>query len=186
MAQNDIITNTERVRTLLSIANSIKTISKACSEAQSYYENSTDFGSKNAAMPLRMANIKALVGQAANELDYLALDRNMEFQFEWRVGHGDLNCIKFGDGDGASSTDTITLTTGLAADAGYALADTFYGALATGDRIKVSGTTSNDGEYLCDVAGSPFVNVVTVAAGSFVAEECVTSGARITKVRNEA
>lgn len=180
MASNDIKSNTERIKTLGAIIKSLHSISSQMGDAQSYYDSSSDFAIKNDYIEDRMVNIGTLLTQAAAELTAMALAVNLKFQHEWVVGKHEIKNIVFTDGGGG--VDTLELKTGLAADLGYALTDTFSSALATGDRVRISGTTSNDGEYVV-VTANP--NSFTVATASFVAEECVASGAKVTKVRDE-
>jgi len=183
MANNDILTMTERIKTLGALIKTLQSIQTEMSAAQTYYDSSSDFGSKNPSVELRMTNIGTMLDQVADELVLLYQAKNLKFQHIWKVGTHDIGCIKFEDNGG--SADSIKLYTGLAADAGYNISETFTSAIATGDRIKVSGTTSNDGEYVITADGSPFSNSITVATALLVAEECVTSGAKITKVRDE-
>ena len=183
MAAEDILTTKQRIKTLSALMGNISDIIKQCNNVQAYYESNSD-PYRNIGVNSRMANIKAAIAEVANELDYLATDANSEFQFEWIVGTHDIGCIKFGDGDGTGSTDTITLKTGLAADNALNITTPWADAIATGDVIQVSGTTSNDGFYTVDSAMSPFIVSISLAAGSLVAEECVTSGAKVTKIRN--
>lgn len=180
MASNDIKSTTERTKTLGAIIKSLQSIQREISDAQSYYDASSDFTIKNSGVETRMTNIGTLLGVAADEIDAMATAPNLKFQHEWVVGKHEIRNIVFTDGGG--SVDTLELKTGLGADLGYSLTDTFSGALATGDRVRISGTTSNDGEYVV-VTANP--NSFTVATASFVAEECVTSGAKVTKVRDE-
>ena len=70
--------------------------------------------------------------------------------------------ISFGDGDGGSSRDTINLTNG-------------FGDFATNDKVRIQGSTSNDGDYT--IVNKASASVLEVAAGSFTAE---TAGERIT------
>ena len=63
--------------------------------------------------------------------------------------------ISFGDGDGGSSRDTINYTSGL-------------GDFATGDKVRIIGSASNDGDYV--IANAASSSILEVAAGSFATE----------------
>ena len=63
--------------------------------------------------------------------------------------------ISFGDGDGGSSRDTINYTSGL-------------GDFATGDKVRIIGSASNDGDYV--IANAASSSILEVAAGSFTTE----------------
>jgi hypothetical protein len=63
--------------------------------------------------------------------------------------------ISFGDGDGGSSRDTINYTSGL-------------GDFDTGDKVRLIGSASNDGDYV--IANAASSSILEVAAGSFATE----------------
>ena len=63
--------------------------------------------------------------------------------------------ISFGDGDGGSSRDTINYTSGL-------------GDFATGDKVRIIGSASNDGDYV--IANAASSSILEVASGSFTTE----------------
>jgi len=63
--------------------------------------------------------------------------------------------ISFGDGDGGSSRDTINYTSGL-------------GDFDTGDKVRIIGSASNDGDYV--IANAASSSILEVAAGSFATE----------------
>ena len=90
MASNDVKSNTERIKTLGAIIKSLHSISGQMSDAQSYYDSSSDFTIKNDYVEDRMVNIGTLLTQAAAELTAMALAVNLKFQHEWVVGKHDI------------------------------------------------------------------------------------------------
>ena len=96
-------------------------------------------------------------------IEYTALNEAyLSEALETTTGYASAITISFGDGDGSGSTDTINYTSGL-------------GDFATSDKVRIQGSTSNDGDYTITSAAS--TSQLLVAAGSFTAE---TAGERIT------
>ena len=96
-------------------------------------------------------------------IEYTALNEPFVSEaLETTTAYASAITISFGDGDGAGSTDTINYTSGL-------------GDFATSDKVRIQGSTSNDGDYTITSAAS--TSQLLVAAGSFTAE---AAGERVT------
>ena len=96
-------------------------------------------------------------------IEYTALNEPFVSEaLETTTAYASAITISFGDGDGGSSRDTINYSSGL-------------GDFASNDKVRVQGSTSNDGDYTIVNAAS--TSVLEVAAGSFTAE---SAGERIT------
>lgn len=182
MALSETRTITERVKTLRAFSATVQSLIKQCSDVDTYWNSTSDFAAKIEGVPDRMASIQSAAQELADEVDYFASNANMQYQFVWEIGKNGIEQILFGDGDGTGSTDTIRFQN----SDGVVLAATVTGALTTGDRIRVSGTASNDGVYLVDSATSGYTNIIALAAASLTAETCSTSGAKVTKTHDEA
>jgi hypothetical protein len=96
-------------------------------------------------------------------IEYTALNEPfLSEALETTTAYASAITISFGDGDGGSSRDTINYSSGL-------------GDFASNDKVRVQGSTSNDGDYTIVNAAS--TSVLEVAAGSFTAE---AAGQRVT------
>jgi hypothetical protein len=89
-------------------------------------------------------------------VEYTALiEPIVEEAWESLTARASSSTISFGDGDGGSSRDTINYTSGL-------------GDFATGDKVRIIGSASNDGDYV--IANAASSSILEVAAGSFTTE----------------
>ena len=79
----------------------------------------------------------------------------VEEALETTTAYASAITISFGDGDGAGSADTINYTNGL-------------GDFASSDKVRIKGSSSNDGDYIITNAVS--ATQLLVAAGSFTTE----------------
>ena len=96
-------------------------------------------------------------------IEYTALDEPFVSEaLETTTATASAITISFGDGDGAGSTDTINYTSGL-------------GDFESGDRIRIQGSASNDGDYTITTASS--ASLLLLPSGSFTTE---AEGERIT------
>ena len=79
----------------------------------------------------------------------------VEEELETTTAYASAITISLGDGNGAGSTDTINYTSGL-------------GDFESGDRIRIKGSSSNDGDYTITTASS--TSLLLLPAGSFTTE----------------
>jgi hypothetical protein len=76
-------------------------------------------------------------------IEYTALNEPyLSEALETTTAYASAITISFGDGDGAGSTDTINYTSGL-------------GDFATSDKVRIQGSTSNDGDYTITITQIP-------------------------------
>jgi len=171
MALRDIKSTQERVSTLKNIKTLIDQCIKICVSTERYFksENGTDnYGDFNLmwdGVKSRLTEAEALATLAKDELLDMINQYGFVFKYEWEIGKRGVTQF---DIDGTLDEINIMRTSAVEDSAGL--------VVATGDRILITGTTSNDSIEI--IAAGSAGN--TLQGTDLTTEPCTTNGAKIT------